>query len=154
MMSTHERVKSLRKSLGMNQEVFSEKIGIKRSALSQIESGSNALTKQNIKLICLTFGINEEWLENGTGEMRSADEILTEYEIRVLSIFRQLSPTAQRMLIEYADKLITDEQKIMAMARSGYTETEEAPASNLEISTTPPWEQEESDGDGKDSLSS
>lgn len=152
-MTAAERVKHVRKKLGLTQEYFATQIGIKRASLSLIESGGSALTKQNIKLICLTFGINEEWLENGSGEMRSAHEILTEYEIRVLSIFRQLSPTAQRMLIEYADKLITDEQKIMAMARSGYTETEEAPASNLEISTTPPWEQEESDGDGKDSLS-
>lgn len=67
----NERVRILRKTLKMTLESFGARIGIKKSSLSQIENGVNNLTEQNILLICREFGVNEEWLRNGEGEMFS-----------------------------------------------------------------------------------
>ena len=64
-----ERVKELRKALGLSGEKFGEKIGLKRNSLSQIETGKNNLSEQNILAICREFNVNEEWLRSGTGEM-------------------------------------------------------------------------------------
>ena len=64
-----ERVKELRKALGLSGEKFGEKIGLKRNSLSQIETGKNNLSEQNILAICREFNVNEEWLRYGTGEM-------------------------------------------------------------------------------------
>ena len=65
----NERVKELRKALGLSGEKFGEKIGLKKVAVSQIETGRNNLTEQNIISICREFNVNEEWLRYGTGEM-------------------------------------------------------------------------------------
>lgn len=65
----NERIKLLRKTLGLSGEKFGEKIGIKKVAISQIETGKQGVTEQTLKSICREFNVNEEWLRNGTGEI-------------------------------------------------------------------------------------
>jgi transcriptional regulator with XRE-family HTH domain len=64
-----ERLKLIRKKLGLNQTEFARLIGLKQTALSMIEAGTTALANKNIKLICATFNVNEQWLRIGEGEM-------------------------------------------------------------------------------------
>lgn len=73
-MSINQRIKELRKSLNLNQAEFGDKIGLKRSAASWIEQEGNTVIDQNIRLICDTFHIREEWLRTGEGEMMSNEE--------------------------------------------------------------------------------
>lgn len=65
----NERIKLLRKELSLTTEAFGEKLGITRSAVSNIENGHRAVTPQMFKSICREFNINEEWLRTGNGEM-------------------------------------------------------------------------------------
>ena len=65
----NERVKELRKFLGLTMEKFGEKVGVKKSAINKIEKGDNSVTEQMAKSICREFGVSEEWLRTGTGEM-------------------------------------------------------------------------------------
>lgn len=69
-MTQGERVREIRKKLGFTLEKFGERIGIKKAAMSAIETGKNSLTDANIKAICREFNINEEWLRTGSGNMR------------------------------------------------------------------------------------
>ena len=69
MSSQGSRIKELRKNLGLTQEKFATQIGIKRNSLSQIESGTNSLSPQNMLLICKEWNVSEVWLRDGTGEM-------------------------------------------------------------------------------------
>lgn len=64
-----ERVRIIRKTLGLTLEKFGERIGMRKNSVSQIESGTNALTEKNAKIICKEFDISEEWLMNGSGPM-------------------------------------------------------------------------------------
>ena len=66
-MTQGERVKAVRKSLGLTLENFGAKIGLKKSGLSLIESGRNELTEGNAKAICREFNVNKEWLRTGAG---------------------------------------------------------------------------------------
>lgn len=70
-MTQGERVKEIRKSdkVNLTMEKFGERIGLKKSAVSLIESGKNALTDANIKSICREFGVDYIWLTSGEGEM-------------------------------------------------------------------------------------
>lgn len=65
----NERIKEIRTALGLNQESFGAKLGIKKAAVSRIESGAVNLTEANIILICEKFNVRRDWLLNGTGEM-------------------------------------------------------------------------------------
>ena len=69
MNGLNERIKEIRTALGLNQESFGAKLGIKKAAVSRIESGAVNLTEANIILICEKFNVRRDWLLNGTGEM-------------------------------------------------------------------------------------
>lgn len=68
-MTQNERVKEVRKSLGLTLEKFGNKLGVQKSAISKIEKGENSLTDANIKAICREFGVDYIWLTTGDGEM-------------------------------------------------------------------------------------
>ena len=68
-MSENERIKQVRKAKGLTQEKFGEPLGLKRAAISLIESGASAVTNQVRRSICREFGVREAWLQDGTGEM-------------------------------------------------------------------------------------
>ena len=68
-MTQNERIKEVRKSLGLTLEKFGERIGLKKSAVSLIENGKNSVTDANVKAICREFGVDYIWLITGDGEM-------------------------------------------------------------------------------------
>ena len=68
-MTQGERVREIRKSLGLTLERFGEKLGIGKTAISKIEHEQCSLTDANIKLICREFGVDYIWLTTGEGEM-------------------------------------------------------------------------------------
>lgn len=68
-MTQNERIKEVRKSLGLTLEKFGERIGLKKSAVSLIENEKNSVTDANVKAICREFGVDYIWLTTGDGEM-------------------------------------------------------------------------------------
>lgn len=68
-----DRIKKVRKALGLTMEEFGEKLGITKASVSRIENGKNGAAEQTIRLICSTFGVNYDWLTKGSGEMFSDD---------------------------------------------------------------------------------
>ena len=66
----NNRIKNFRKQLNLTQEEFSSRIGLSRNFIAQIETGAKNPSDRTISDICREFGINEEWLRTGSGEMR------------------------------------------------------------------------------------
>lgn len=64
-----DRLKLLRKELGLTQEEFAKKINIKRNTLANYEIGRNNPIDAVISLICKEFNVNEKWLRTGSGKM-------------------------------------------------------------------------------------
>lgn len=65
----NERIRKIRKELGLSGEKFGEKLGVTRVAISNIENGNRNVTDQMFKSICREFNVNPDWLRNGEGEM-------------------------------------------------------------------------------------
>lgn len=126
----NERVRELRKALGMTLEVFGSKIGIKKSSLSQIENGINNLTEQTILLICKEYNVNESWLRTGEGEMFKAlpeeDEVADIVSglledgknnpffgiiLEIMHTYNELSPKSQEVLRDASAKLLENLRK-------------------------------------------
>ena len=68
-MTQGERVREVRKTLGLTLEKLGEKIGMKKNSVSQIENGKNNVTDANVKAICREFNVDYIWLTTGEGEM-------------------------------------------------------------------------------------
>ena len=113
----NERIKELRKALGLTLEEFGSRIGMGKSSVSKIEKGLNGTTDQTIRSICREFNVNETWLRTGDGDMfdqdqpsilsRLADEYkLTAREQSALSAFLELSDSDRAAIMRYVDKLV------------------------------------------------
>ncbi|MDR2022286.1 MAG: helix-turn-helix domain-containing protein [Hungatella sp.] len=63
----NNRIKEVRKKIGLSQEEFGKRLRVTKTSISKIESGINNPSDQTIKLICSEFNVNEEWLRTGAG---------------------------------------------------------------------------------------
>lgn len=68
------RIRALRNKLGLTQEEFGGRLGLGRTALSKIESGTVEATPQTIRFICREFGVDYLWLTTGEGEAFRDDQ--------------------------------------------------------------------------------
>lgn len=114
----NQRIKELRKTLGLSGEQFGEPLGVTRTAISLLESGKNNLTDQMIKLICLTYNVNEKWLRYGQGEMfRPANELsideliaqngISELEADILKAYFSLDKNLRKSALEHFRNTLT-----------------------------------------------
>ena len=78
----NERVKLIRKALGMTQEQLAQHLGIGKAALSMIETGKAGLSARNRNILVQELNVNPDWLETGSGEMFNAEPDLTAYRHR------------------------------------------------------------------------
>lgn len=77
-----DRVKKIRKELDLTQQEFADKIGVKRNTIAMYEMGKTTPSETVILSICREFGINEEWLRTGSGDMfvkRTRNQIITDF---------------------------------------------------------------------------
>ena len=68
----HDRIKEVRTALGLSQQEFADRIGIKRGAVANYEVGRNEPIDAIISLICREFHVDEHWLRTGDGKMFTA----------------------------------------------------------------------------------
>ena len=123
-MTIGERIRLIRKETGLNQTDFGEKVGLRQSSLGQIESGVRNATDRTIILICEKYGVREEWLRNGTGEMfvesdstivsqLSSEYGLDAFEKVLIEGFLKMKPEERAVIKTYVrnliDTLTTDE---------------------------------------------
>ena len=64
------RIQAVRKANGLSMEAFGNRLKISKAAVSRIESGVNNPSEQTLSLICTEFGVSEDWLRTGEGEMK------------------------------------------------------------------------------------
>jgi transcriptional regulator with XRE-family HTH domain len=112
IMTVNERIRQVRHALNMTQTDFSKAIYVSNGYTAEIENGHRGANDRIIHLICLTFGVNEQWLKTGTGEMFVASP--GERKERILSLFDKLNPRFQEYALIVIDQLIKlqkDEKK-------------------------------------------
>lgn len=86
-MTHGERVKEIRKTLNLTLEKFGEKLGVGKTAISNIEKGNRNLTDQMAKAICREYNVNYDYLIYEEGEMFSdlpqtvLDELCAQYSL-------------------------------------------------------------------------
>lgn len=73
-MSIGDRIREIRKERSLTQTDFGEKIGFKQTAIGQFENGTRTVSDRTIILICNAYGVSEEWLRDGIGEMFVQDD--------------------------------------------------------------------------------
>lgn len=119
-MTYNERVRALRKELGLTLQAFGDRLGVTRATVSRIENGVNNLSDQMVVSICREYGVSEEWLRDGVGEMfvpvtrnekiaRFAGELMKEetpeFRRQIIEIFADLNDEQWEFFAAFAEKL-------------------------------------------------
>ena len=120
----NERVKELRKTVDLTLEKFGKRLGVGKTAISKIEHGENGVTDQMIKLMVKEFGVSENWLRTGDGEMflefdradaiaKLADDIMTEvpdsFKSRLVTALAQMTDEQWKLLEDITYKVVGGE---------------------------------------------
>lgn len=123
----NERIKEIRKSLGLSQEDFAKQLGLKsRGKIANIEFGKIEVDNDFASLICKQYNVSEKWLQTGEGEMflpeldeeavfvsqllSDDDNPLYDLIKDVMKTYCELGPKEQEVLRMFALKL-KDKQK-------------------------------------------
>lgn len=116
-MTQSERVKEIRKTLDLTMEKFGEKLGVGKTAISNIESGNRNLTEQMSKAICREYNVNYDYLVYGEGEMFDnlpqtiVDELCAQYDLNdfdkaLVEMYVSLSAGSRERIKEYMKQLV------------------------------------------------
>ena len=103
-MTVNERIRQLRLSLNLSQTDFSKAICVSSGYTAEIENGHRKANDRIIRLIRLTFGVNEAWLKTGAGEMFQSAPV--EKRERIISLFNELNPQFQNYALTVIDHLL------------------------------------------------
>lgn len=101
-MEISDRIRQLRKDLGMSQEAFGKALGTTKDVIGNIEYDRLKKPEQKeplYQLICTKFDISEEWLRNGTPPMKK-NEIIDEYS-EISTLIGEKDPKAKQAIIDY-----------------------------------------------------
>lgn len=120
VICTKNRIKQLRQGLDLTQEEFGKRIGLAKSGISRIESGTTGTTEQTLRSMCREFGASYLWLTTGEGPMFEngnddaalhvmVDRIMASENERVKQLFKNLGDFAEedwRQVNAILDKLL------------------------------------------------
>lgn len=119
-MAYNERVRALRKGLGLTLQAFGDRLGVTRATVSRIENGVNNLSDQMVVSICREYGVSEAWLRDGDGEMfvpvtrnekiaRFAGELMKDetpdFRRQLVEILADLNDEQWDALADFAERL-------------------------------------------------
>lgn len=107
----HKRLKAVREALGLSQREFGEKLGVSRDVISNLEYNRVQPKELLLKHICQLYGVNEEWLKTGIGEMFLDNNILNKKLEEAITIFKELEPDFQDYVLEQIKTLIKLQEK-------------------------------------------
>lgn len=121
-----ERIKVVRKALGLSQTDFGSKIGVKQGTVAAYESGARIPLDSVIVSICREFNVSERWLRTGEGEMfvqLSREEEITkfamevirdpdsEFQRQLLTTMARLEPAQWKLMEQMLDQLLQQRQQ-------------------------------------------
>lgn len=119
----NERIKEVRKSLGLTQNEFGEKLGVRGNTITNYESNSRKPSNAIISAICREFQINETWLRTGEGEMKAPMTKQAEIATITAQLFHkeETDPETYNFLVELNKYLLqldeTQMQAVLDMVR-------------------------------------
>lgn len=112
MSTLNERLRFLRKELGLSQTEFAASIGVSQRAISWSEQIGSNVPASTIKAICLAHNVSENWLRTGEGPIYNEGEAFsldrwakehgaTELELEIVKVYFELDPSIRQAVMDH-----------------------------------------------------
>lgn len=110
------RIKELRKILGLTQLDFANKINVKRPTIAAYELGNIEIPERAIADIIRVYGVNEQWLRTGEGEMfpvpaNSSGDEFAKYAEQLMASNDEVDQWTKEIIVRWC-KLTPERQRI------------------------------------------
>ncbi|EOS43731.1 hypothetical protein C809_03587 [Lachnospiraceae bacterium MD335] len=109
----NERMKQLRKELGLTQQQFADRIGTSRANIGKYEVSANIPSSAIISLICREFNVNEEWLREGSGDMFRSNDRYSDIARLTSQLLNEESDSFKNRFISMLARLNSDEWEFL-----------------------------------------
>lgn len=109
----NERIKELRRTLGLTLERFGDALGVQKSAVSKWERGENSVPEQMFKSICREFDVREEWLRTGEGEMFKELSRSEKIAVFLTDVLKDEDDSFRKQFIEAFSELDLNDWKVL-----------------------------------------
>jgi transcriptional regulator with XRE-family HTH domain len=105
----YERIRQVRKTLGLSQARFGENIGLSQGHVGALETNVRRINERLIRTLCLAYRVNEVWLRTGAGDMwePGKDPRLE----RIWRNFKKLDSFLQECVMQHIDMLASCQEK-------------------------------------------
>lgn len=107
------RIRELRKELGLTQAEFGERLGIKANTVGNYETGLRVPSDAIIFSICREFDVNEDWLRTGSGDMFIVKTRSQEIVDFMSELMNDPDDSFKRRFIESVAQLSEEEWKVI-----------------------------------------
>ena len=126
MSEINSRISAVIRASGLTKTAFGERLNVSQSHVSRLANGETAPSDRTIVDICREFGVSEQWLRTGEGEMfvrLSREEEITkfamsivrnpdsEFQRRFVSVLAQLTPEQWQLMEQMAHQLLDEGSK-------------------------------------------
>jgi len=113
-----ERIKAVRKALGMSQKDFGKGVFLSQSFYGQIETGVRSPNERVYELISNKYGVNKDWLLTGEGDMFG--ETPSDVELlELMDIIKELDPLFREYIVTQIKQLAALHRKNKEAAGKG-----------------------------------
>jgi transcriptional regulator with XRE-family HTH domain len=102
-MPIKERLREVRKTVGLTHAKFAQRIAVSTGYLAGMELGDKKINERAIKLICTEFNVDATWFRTGEGEMFNKDS-----DVRIaqmISLFKSLNSNFQDCALKQLNDL-------------------------------------------------
>lgn len=118
------RIKELRSSMGLTQQQFADRLGLKRQTIAAYEVGNTEPSNATLLSICREYKVNENWLRTGEGEMKVAQTTQERYNlnleklqrvddetiIRWVNTIAETNPEVLKQIEEFMKRLLENQE--------------------------------------------
>lgn len=121
----NERIKKIRKTLGMSQAEFGQRLGLSRDVVANFERSRTTFQQIHYKLICSEFNVNPIWLLDGGPETEmfvdKDQAVKATFEMAMKSLDNDRHSQLRKALFYLVASLTDDELDVVDAIVDRYT---------------------------------
>ena len=107
MEQIKDRLKELRKRLGLKQRDVAERLEVSVGLIGAWECGSDTIPKTRIYQLCNEYNVSRDWLERGEGDMFvPVEESEADFAETMYSMYNALPENFQEVWMEVAELIV------------------------------------------------
>lgn len=118
----NERIKKVIEEKGIKKTAFAERLNVSQAFVSQLCSGASQPSDRTIADICEKFGVNEDWLRNGSEPMftpTSRNEDLLRFATKIV---KEKPGSIQEQLLAVMARLTDEQWEVLAQVAKEFVE--------------------------------